>query len=166
MSAHGGRHGFVKHHSLSLATACVLVVWVTLYARGNPDTAWGSFYGNAVADWMGVMVAVIATKYFYEVGSAESRQPRGHLASRWREMLRDHSLTIFLAVTGAGWLLLSVEIGPQTKWGQVAGNLVSEWLQQIGMILMTKRLIEQRVREHHGRVVAAASASMTPPRRA
>ena len=156
MSAHG-RRGFLKHHSLSLTTALIVLVWISLYARANPAGAWGSFLGNAVADWMGVLVGVVATKYFYEVGSAESRQPKGHLASWWRETLRDHSLTIFLAVTGAGWLLLSVEIGPETKWGQVAGNLVSEWLQQMGMVLMTKRLIEQRVREHHARVVAAAA---------
>lgn len=28
------------------------------------------------------------------------------------------------------------------KWGQVTGNILSEWTQLIGLVLLTKRLIE------------------------
>ena len=31
---------------------------------------------------------------------------------------------------------------PNSKWGQVVGNLVSEWTQILGLVLMTKRLME------------------------
>jgi hypothetical protein len=31
---------------------------------------------------------------------------------------------------------------PNGKWGQVLGNIVSEWTQILGLVLMTKRLIE------------------------
>lgn len=85
---------------------------------------------------------VIATKYLYEKGSAESKQPRGILANRLGEVLHEHSLTIFLLVTGAIWLALFVHMDVQGKWGQVVGNIVSEWTQILGLVLLTKRLIE------------------------
>jgi hypothetical protein len=31
---------------------------------------------------------------------------------------------------------------PNSKWGQVVGNIVSEWTQILGLVLMTKRLME------------------------
>jgi hypothetical protein len=93
---------------------------------------------------MGVLVTVIATRYFYEIGSAESRQPRGQLPSRLREAVRDHSLTIFLTLTGMAWVLVYLKTDSESKWGQVAGSLVSEWTQLLGLVLMTKRLIEQK----------------------
>jgi hypothetical protein len=33
------------------------------------------------------------------------------------------------------------------KWGQVVGNIVSEWTQILGLVLMTKRLIERHSKE-------------------
>jgi hypothetical protein len=30
----------------------------------------------------------------------------------------------------------------EAKWGQVVGNIVSEWTQIFGLVLLTKRLIE------------------------
>jgi hypothetical protein len=96
---------------------------------------------------MGVVVTVIATKYFYEVGSAESRQPSGRFRNRVIETLRDHSLTIFLGLTGAGWTLLYLKMDSERKWGQVVGNVVSEWTQLIGLVLLTKRLIEEKSKE-------------------
>jgi hypothetical protein len=33
------------------------------------------------------------------------------------------------------------------KWGQVVGNIVSEWTQIFGMVLLTKRLIEWKSKE-------------------
>ena len=85
---------------------------------------------------------VVATKYLFEKGSAESKQPRVILQNRIREMLREHSLTIFLLVTGSAWLALFLHMEVQGKWGQVVGNIVSEWTQILGFVLLTKRLIE------------------------
>ncbi len=127
-----GIRGFLKHHSLSLEEGGIILLWVFLYSRSSPATHLGSFFGNAIADWLGVLVAVIATKYFYEIGSAESRQPRGQLPTRFREVVRDHSLTIFLALTGIAWPCFNVEVDSESKWGQVAGNIVFEWTQLLG----------------------------------
>jgi hypothetical protein len=90
---------------------------------------------------------VIATKYFYEIGSAESRQPGRAVRNRVIETLREHSLSIFLALTGAGWTLLYLRVDSEGKWGQVVGNIVSEWTQLLGLVLLTKRLIEERSKE-------------------
>lgn len=144
---HHRKNTFLKHHGLSLASIGVLMLWIVLYLCSNPRTHEGSFFGNAIADWAGVVVTVIATKYFYEIGSAESRRPGRPLTNRTLELLRDHSLTIFLVVTGAGWLWLYLAVDSESKWGQVVGNLLSEWTQLVGLVLMTKRLIEQKSKE-------------------
>jgi hypothetical protein len=140
--------GFLKHHALSLAAIGILLLWVVLYVYADPKTHRGSFFGNAIADWTGVVVTVIATKYFYEIGSAESKRPP---VRRWRnnlmESLRDHSLTIFLGLTGAGWVWLYLKMDSEAKWGQVVGNIVSEWTQLLGLVLITKRLIEDKSKE-------------------
>ena len=94
-----------------------------------------------------MVVTVIATKYFYEIGSAESRQPGRRFRNRLLESVRDHSLTIFLGLTGAGWTLLYLKVDSEAKWGQVVGNIVSEWTQLLGLVLITKRLIEDRSKE-------------------
>jgi hypothetical protein len=125
----------------------ILLLWVALYIYNDPKTHLGSFFGNAIADWSGVMVAVIATKYFYEIGSAESRQPGRRFRNRVIETIRDHSLTIFLLLTGAGWTLLYLKMDADGKWGQVVGNIVSEWTQLLGLVLLTKRLIEEKSKE-------------------
>jgi hypothetical protein len=84
----------------------------------------------------------LATAHLYEKGSAESKQPRGILPNRVEEVLRDHSLTIFLLLTGVIWVVLFLHMNAQGKWGQVVGNIVSEWTQILGVVLLTKRLIE------------------------
>jgi len=33
-------------------------------------------------------------------------------------------------------------MNPSGRWGQVVGNIVSEWTQILGLVLMTKSLIE------------------------
>ena len=43
-----------------------------MYAGSDPSTHLGALYGNAIADWLGVLVFVIATKDFFEIGSGES----------------------------------------------------------------------------------------------
>jgi hypothetical protein len=58
------------------------------------------------------------------------------------ELLREHSLTIVLVITGVGWVLAFWAMDPQSKWGQVVGNVVSEWTQILGLVLMTKRFME------------------------
>ena len=138
---------FIHEHSLSLATSGVLILWIWLYSVSSPSTHAGSFFGNAIADWSGVVVMVLATKYLYEKGSAESRRlPRKPL-SPGLERLRDHSLSIFLLITGIGWLVLYVSVEPESKWGQGVGNILSEWTQIFVLVLLTKRLIERHSKE-------------------
>ena len=141
------KKSFFRHHSLSLVSVSILILWIVLYSVSSPSTHIGSFFGNAIADWSGVVVTVLATKYLYEKGSAESRHlPRNFLTPAL-EWLRDHSLSIFLVITGIGWVVLYASVDSESKWGQVVGNIVSEWTQIFGLVLLTKRLIERRSRE-------------------
>ena len=141
MSPHRRRLWWRKH-SLTLVAAAILGLWIASYVYSSPDTHLGSFFGNAIADWTGLVVTLLATKYLYEKGSAESKQPRRTVQGPIVEALREHSLTIFLLVTGAVWVGLFVHMEAQGKWGQVVGNIVSEWTQILGVVLLTKRLIE------------------------
>jgi hypothetical protein len=137
------QQSFTRNHSLSIVCSVILLTWIVLYTRSNPNTHWGSFFGNAIADWTGVLVAVIATKYLYEKGSQESkRPPEGPLAPA-RRLLQQHSLSVFLVCTGIGWILLFSRMPAESKWGQVVGNIISEWTQQFGMVILTKKLIER-----------------------
>jgi hypothetical protein len=133
---------FLHKHSLSLTAFGIVLLWIVLYSRSNPSTHLGSFFGNAIADWSGVCVTVVMTKYLYEKGSRESKQPKNKVPSPALEFLREHSLTLFLLVTGLGWILAFRAMDANSKWGQVVGNIVSEWTQILGLVLMTKRLIE------------------------
>lgn len=141
-----GKTGFVSHHSLGLAASAILLVWIIAYIYSDPGTHLGSFFGNAIADWLGVVVMVFATKHLYEKGSAESRQPPGKLPPAL-ERLRDHSLTIFLLTTGVIWIAIYLRMDSEGKWGQVVGNIVSEWTQISGLVLLTKHLIELHSKE-------------------
>jgi hypothetical protein len=138
---------WLHHHSLSLVSGVILLVWIVLYIRSNPSTHLGSFFGNAIADWSGLFVTVVATKYFFEIGSAESRRPPNHWLAPVFRVLQDHSLTIFLAITGAVWIWLFARSDPNSKWGQVVGNIVSEWTQIFGMVVLTKHLLESHSKE-------------------
>jgi len=133
---------FFERHGLTVVTSCVLLAWIVLYSVSDEKRHIGSFFGNAIADWSGVVVMVLATKHLYERGSKESKEPGNKLPSRFLEVLREHSLTVFLLVTGIGWVLLYVHSDSESKWGQVAGNIVSEWTQTIGLVLLTKKLVE------------------------
>jgi hypothetical protein len=132
----------LRKHSLSLAALAVVVLLIVLYRRSSPDTHIGAFFGNAIADWTGVLITVVMTKHLYEKGSAESKQPKGKVRSATVEWLREHSLTLFLLVTGIAWVVAFKAMDPNSKWGQVVGNIVSEWTQILGLVLMTKRLME------------------------
>lgn len=141
------RNDFLHKHSLSIATGLILATWIILYIRSDAETHWGSFFGNAVADWTGLLITVLATKYFYEIGSPESRRPPHRLLRPIARLLEDHSLTLFLIVTGAVWIRLFVTSDPTSKWGQVVGNIVSEWTQILGMVVLTKHLLESHSKE-------------------
>lgn len=141
------KRGFWRRHGLGIAASAILVLWTLLYCVSNPDTHWGSFFGNAIADWAGVVVTVFATKYLYEIGSKESRRPNPKMLKPQLLWLYDHSLSVFLLLTGIGWVALFTHSNPQGKWGQVVGNIVSEWTQIFGLVLLTKRLMEARSKE-------------------
>ena len=138
---------FLKRHSLSLVAGGVLSLWIVLYYFGDPKTHLGAFYGNAVADWSGLFVTVVGTKFFFESHSMESREPVGHKHGPIAEFFHQHSLSIFLVITGAGWAALYAAFDANGKWNQVVGNIVSEWTQMLGLVLMTKRLIEPGSKE-------------------
>jgi len=138
---------FFRRHSLSIVSSTVLLVWIILFAYSNPNTHWGSFFGNAIADWTGLVVTVLATKFMYEIGSAESRKPPHRYLKPLREFFEEHSLSVFLLGTGVIWVLLFAHSNPNSKWGQVVGNIVSEWTQIFGLLIMTKRLVESHSKE-------------------
>jgi hypothetical protein len=43
--------------------------------------------------------------------------------------------------------MLFRSMNANSKWGQVVGNIVSEWTQIVGLVLMTKRLLERGSKE-------------------
>jgi peptidoglycan/LPS O-acetylase OafA/YrhL len=138
---------FFERHGLTIVTSFILLAWIVLYSVSDEKNHIGSFFGNAIADWSGVVVMILATKHLYERGSSESRKEKKILRNRYLEFLHKHSLTIFLLVTGLGWVLLYAHSDSESKWGQVVGNIVSEWTQSIGLVLLTKKLIETGSKE-------------------
>jgi hypothetical protein len=146
-AGHHRHPSFVHAHSLSIAAITILVLWIVLYMVSNPSTHIGAFYGNAIADWSGVVVMVLATKYLYEKNSAESRPLPKTMLKPTLEYLRDHSLSIFLLLTGIGWVTLYIAMDCNSKWGQVVGNIVSEWTQIFGLVILTTHMIEKHSTE-------------------
>ena len=141
------KRGFLHEHSLSIAAVAILLLWFCLYIVSNPGKHAGSFFGNAIADWSGVVVTVLATKYLYERNSSESRPLPKSILKPTLEFLRDHSLSIFLLITGIGWVILYIEMDSNSKWGQVVGNEVSQWTQIFGLVVLTKHVIEKHSKE-------------------
>ncbi len=138
---------FLRKHSLSLVALGVVITLIVAYSRANPGTHLGAFFGNAIADWTGVLVTVIMTKHLYEKGSAESKQPRGKVRSPVLEFLREHSLTVFLVATWLVWVAIFRKMDTDSRWGEVVGNIVSEWTQILGLVWMTKLLMEAGSKE-------------------
>src|SRR5258708_17023773 len=149
MKSRTDSRSFVRRHSLSLSSGGIVISLIVLYSRANPATHLGSFFGNAIADWTGVVVTVLMTKHLYERGSAESKKAKGKSPSAVLELLREHSLTLFLLITGVAWVVAFKAMDPNSKWGQVVGNIVSEWTQILSLVLMTKRLMEIGSKEGH-----------------
>lgn len=138
--------GFLHEHGLSIAAIGILALWFGLYCVSDEKTHLGAFFGNAIADWSGSVVIIVGTKFLIERGSSESRQK----PPPWRGVrgfLYEHSLLIFLAVTAIGWALVFARSDPNSKWGQVAGNVLSEWVQMAGLVFLTKRLVERGSKE-------------------
>ena len=133
-----------QRHGLSIVTAGILLLWLALYCTADPEKHWGAFFGNAIADWTGMLVMILATKYLREIGSAESRKVNkpAWLPASFHEFCHEHSLVIFIVITGAGWVIAFMKMSPNAKWGQVVGNIVSEWTQVLGVVVLTKGLIE------------------------
>jgi hypothetical protein len=129
-------------HSLTIVAAGLLLLWIAGYLWFDPKSRLAAFCGNAIADWSGSLVIILGTKFFYEVGSKESRPVRGQSPNKTWEFLREHSLLIFIGLTGIGWAVLFWRMNPESKWGQVVGNLLSEWGQMAGLVFLTKRLVE------------------------
>jgi hypothetical protein len=138
---------FFLHHSLTIVAVGLLAVWIICYCYSNPATHLGSFFGNAIADWSGSVIIILGTKYLLEYHSAESRRVKGRLKNSMLDFLWRHSLLIFIGVTGIGWAILFWKMDAQSKWGQVVGNIVSEWVQMGGLVFLTKRLIERGSKE-------------------
>lgn len=129
-------------------TIVLLGSWIVAYSYSSPKTHLGAFFGNAIADWSGSLVIILGTKFFIEIGSAESRpERRSRKSNPWMELLWRHSLLIFLFVTELGWIALYLHSDPNSKWGQVVGNIVSEWIQMAGLVFLTKWLIERGTKE-------------------
>jgi hypothetical protein len=122
-------------------------VWIVLYSVSDESKHLGSFFGNAIADWLGVVVTVFATKYLYELGSSQSHKPPHKMLRPVWNFLVEHSLSIFLLLTGAAWVALYVSFDSESKWGQVVRNIVSEWTQIFGLVMLTKKLMEKHSKE-------------------
>jgi hypothetical protein len=134
---------------LSIVAIGLLTLWIVLYRYSDPATHLGSFFGNAIADWSGSVIIILGTKFLLETQSAESRRVLGHLDNRFLDFLHQHSLLLFIILTGIGWAILFGRMDSQGKWGQVVGNIVSEWVQMGGLVFLTKRLIEKGSKESH-----------------
>jgi hypothetical protein len=134
--------GFLQEHSLSLVAGGLLALWTVLYAVSDQETHLGAFFGNSVADWTGVVMVVVGTKFLFEKGSKESKPIKGR-GGKLRRLLVEHSLTIVLVATGIAWATLYGIMDSTSKWGQVVGNVVSEWVQLLGLVLLTKGLFER-----------------------
>jgi hypothetical protein len=142
------KKGFLHRHSLGITSLALLALWIVLYTVSDPETHWGTFFGNAIADWTGVVVTVFATKHLYEKGSAESRNPHNEPRTPLRRFFYDHSLLLLLMPSGLIWTAIFLHSKADSKWGgEVVGNIVSEWTQLVGLLLLTKKLIEQQSKE-------------------
>jgi hypothetical protein len=134
-----GLTGFLANHSLTLVVAGFVTLWLALYRNADQSTHVGAFFGNSIADWLGTLAFVVLTKYCFEIGSSESNTPPPDaLHGRVLRFLSQHSLTLAVIVSGAGWVWLFARTDADSKSGQVYGNIVSEWGQLLALIVMTK----------------------------
>jgi hypothetical protein len=57
------------------------------------------------------------------------------------------------------WIVVFSRMSATSKWGQVVGNVVSEWTQILGLIWLTKRFVEGSSARDR-----ASRAATSPPR--
>jgi hypothetical protein len=139
--------GFLKQHSLTIALTAIVVFWIEMYRHSDPATHLGSFFGNSIADWLGTLMFIISSKYFFEIGSKESKPLHARRHHPVVRFLLRHSLSLVIIVTGFAWVALFARSDPGGKAGQVYGNIVSEWWQLLALVLMTKYLKESGSKE-------------------
>ena len=142
---HRRHRSWLHEHSLSVVIGGVVMALLALYWHADPATHLGSFYGNAAADWLGSFVTVVATKFWFERGSPESRVPS--VLRKGPKVLHEHSLSVVLILTWIGWIWWYLRVDPNGKTGQVVGNIVSEWSQILSLVWFTKYLVETGSRE-------------------
>ena len=135
---------FWRRHSLSLTVFGILLMWIFLYRESDPTTHRGAFYGNAIADWMGALLIILVTKFLHERGSLESRPFEDYAKTPWTRFLVEHSLSLFLTAVCVGVGIWFYRSDPNAKWGTVAGNLLSQFIQLLGLVLLTKKLFETK----------------------
>jgi hypothetical protein len=84
----------------------------------------------------------------------KSRQPHPRSRGAFARFVVDHSLTIALVATGIAWAVGYARMDPNGKAGEVVGNIVSEWTQVLGLVVMTKYTREigskESVTSHNG----------------
>lgn len=136
-------HLFWRYHSLGLVVLGIVTLWIILYCRSDPNSHRGAFYGNAIADWTGAWLIIIVTKYLHEKGSTESRPFLDKAKTPLARFLLDHSLSLFLLVCCLASGITFSRMDPNSRWGAVAGNLLSQFIQLLGLVLLTKKLFEK-----------------------
>ena len=107
----------------------------------NGDTVTAEDVKFSFGRYRGVSHDLMASR----VADVETPDPR-HVRFKLKEPWPDF-LTFYGNATGAGWILLFKSMDANGKWGQVVGNIVSEWTQIIGLVLLTKRLLERGSKE-------------------
>ena len=138
----------IQRHQLTLMASVVLLTLIIFYIPSNPDTHWGSFFGNAIADWSGVVASVICTRILYERGAPGCRHRKAKDPNPVIRWMKNHTLTVFFGTTWIVWIILFARMPATSKWGQVVGNVVSEWTQILGLIWLTKWFYEEQVKKH------------------
>jgi len=144
--SHRRRRGLIERlrsHSLSFAALGILIAFTLLYAGSDPSSHAGAFFGNSIADWSGTLFLVIGTKFLYETGSAESRPAHKHFQNRTLDFVYHHSLTLILLAIGIVLFVVFQSKDTTSRWGQVVGNCLSESVQMLGIVFLTKRLVER-----------------------
>src|SRR3954462_2349635 len=81
------RRSWWGRHSLTVVALVLLSFWLAGYVWLDPQSHLGAFCGNAIADWSGSLVIILGTKFFYEIGSAESKPVRGRVPNPVLEFL-------------------------------------------------------------------------------
>jgi len=74
------------------------------------------------------------TKHLYERGLAESKKAKRQIAVGGAGVIARAFPHLILLITGVAWIVAFKSMDPNSKWGQVVGNIVSEWTQILGLV--------------------------------